>query len=101
MGFMKVAMDADVKNGQMKAVFVNGQKIVVARAANTLYAFDSACTHRGAPLQDGSLSGTTVTCPLHGGQFDLTSGEATAPPVMRPIRTYPVKSENGEIWVDA
>jgi nitrite reductase (NADH) small subunit len=51
------------------------------------------------PLGEGELCGTTVTCPWHGWQFDVRTGEhRTSASVRQP--TLAVKIEGAEIWVD-
>ena len=39
------------------------------------YALDGICPHQGGPLGKGSLTGCIVTCPWHGFQFDVTTGQ--------------------------
>jgi nitrite reductase/ring-hydroxylating ferredoxin subunit len=48
------------------------------------------CTHRGGLLTQGKLDGSTVTCPLHGSQFNVCSGEVLRGPAMDPLMTYRV-----------
>jgi nitrite reductase/ring-hydroxylating ferredoxin subunit len=45
---------------------VEGQKIALFNVEGTFYAVGDTCTHRGGPLSEGSVAGTTVTCPWHG-----------------------------------
>jgi len=42
----------------------------------------------------------TIECPGHNGQFDYRTGEPTRSPVCVALRTYPVKVENGEVFID-
>ena len=105
MAFVQVAKDVDVKEGKMKIVSVLGQEIVVARVNGALHAFQNTCTHKGGPLGEGELSGTVVTCPWHAVEFDIATGKVVKVPFgpghgTGPIRTFPVKAENGAIWVD-
>jgi nitrite reductase (NADH) small subunit len=41
----------------------------------TLHALDGVCPHQGGPLGKGCLSGAIVTCPWHGWQFDVRTGQ--------------------------
>jgi nitrite reductase/ring-hydroxylating ferredoxin subunit len=36
---------------------------------------DGICPHQGGPLGKGSLGGCIVTCPWHGWQFDVSTGQ--------------------------
>src|SRR5262249_39811442 len=53
-------------------------------------ATQAMCTHRQGPLSEGSLDGTTVTCPLHGAQFNVWTGAVLRGPAKDPLRTYRV-----------
>jgi nitrite reductase/ring-hydroxylating ferredoxin subunit len=54
------------------------------------------CTHRGGPLNEGKLEGSTVTCPWHGTQFNVCTGAVLRGPATEPVKTYRVIVE-GEI----
>ena len=51
------------------------------------------CTHRQGPLSEGSLDGSTVTCPLHGAQFNVWTGAVLRGPARDPLTTYSVTVE--------
>jgi uncharacterized protein YbjT (DUF2867 family)/nitrite reductase/ring-hydroxylating ferredoxin subunit len=53
-------------------------------------ATQALCTHRQGPLSEGSLDGTTVTCPLHGAQFNVWTGAVLRGPALDPLKTYRV-----------
>ena len=100
--FVKVADLAEVPPGEMLLVDLQGEEIALANVNGTIYAFDDTCTHMGGRLCQGLLEDTTVTCPLHGGQFDATTGEAVGPPAEEKLTTYRVQlNDGGEIHVAA
>jgi len=39
------------------------------------HVLDGICPHAGGPLGKGSLQGCIVTCPWHGWQFDVSTGQ--------------------------
>lgn len=41
----------------------------------TFHALDGVCPHQGGPLGNGTLEGCIVTCPWHGWQFDVRTGQ--------------------------
>lgn len=64
-----------------------------------VHATQAACPHRGGPLADGLLGGTTVICPLHSRKFDLSTGAALSDGC--DITTFPVRvTDTGLIMVD-
>ena len=56
-------------------------------------ATQAMCTHKQGPLSEGSLDGTTVTCPLHGAQFNVWTGAVLRGPAKQPLKTYSVTIE--------
>ena len=73
--------------------------IAVFRTANdTVFALKDECPHRKGPLSQGIVHDNTVTCPLHNWKIDLASGQAKAPDDGC-TRSYPVKVENGRIYL--
>jgi nitrite reductase/ring-hydroxylating ferredoxin subunit len=91
----------DVVAGQIRAFDVAGTKVAVANADGHLYALENTCTHRGCSLASGRLEGTTVTCPCHGSQFDVTSGTVIRGPAARPVRSRSVQIAGEDLLVEA
>ena len=72
-----------------------GSALLVGEAAvfnvgGSLCATQDKCTHRQGPLSKGKLDGSTVTCPLHGSQFNVCTGEVLRGPATDPLKTYRV-----------
>jgi nitrite reductase/ring-hydroxylating ferredoxin subunit len=100
MAFTKAATLAEVPAGRSKQVMLNGKAIGLFNVGGTVYAIDDTCTHRGAPLWEGDLEGTEVTCPWHGARFDVTSGAHLCPPANSGVASYKVQVVGDEIQVD-
>lgn len=73
--------------------------ILVCNVRGTLYAVDDECTHAIASLSEGRLRGNIVVCPMHGGSFDVCSGEAKSLPCKQPLRTWPLETANGCVYL--
>jgi nitrite reductase (NADH) small subunit len=67
-------------------------------ATDQVFALKDSCPHKGGPLSQGIVHGTTVTCPLHNWKIDLGSGEALGPDEGCTNR-FPVKVEDGMVYV--
>jgi nitrite reductase (NADH) small subunit len=66
-----------IPQGEGRTFAVGGERIAVFRArSGELFAVQAECPHKGGPLADGLLGGTTLICPLHAWKFDLRSGQA-------------------------
>ena len=97
--FEVVARADDLKEGDMRAFDVRGTKIAVANVAGTFYAFGDTCTHLACSLAEGDLEETTVTCPCHGSEFDVVSGEVLRGPARVPVGSFEVRAEGGNLEV--
>jgi len=86
--------------GEMHVFEVAGTKVSVASVGGHLYGFDDTCTHAGCSLAKGKLDGTTVTCPCHGSQFNVTSGAVLRGPAQRPVRSRLVQVEGEDLLVE-
>jgi nitrite reductase/ring-hydroxylating ferredoxin subunit len=62
----------------------------VFNVASTFCATLAKCSHRGGPLSEGKLDGSTLTCPWHGAQFNVCTGAVLRGPATEPIKTYSV-----------
>jgi 3-phenylpropionate/trans-cinnamate dioxygenase ferredoxin subunit len=51
-------------------------------------------------LSEGEVEGCTVECWLHGSRFDLRSGKPLDPPATQPVPVYPVRVEDGSVYVE-
>ena len=92
-----VALEDDLKPGQMKLLHVNGHRLVLARTGDGYAVFDDRCTHRGGSLAGGVLIDGTVQCLWHGSQFDTASGRVNCGPARASIRVYDVQVTNGKV----
>ena len=90
----------DVQPGKLAAFDVGGSRVAVANVGGTFHAFDDPCTHRQCSLAGGTLEGTTVTCPCHGSQFDVTTGAVLRPPAVQPARSYRVQVEGDTLTIE-
>ena len=90
---------SDVAPGRLLAIDVEGKRMAVANVDGQFFAIGDRCTHRGCSLSEGELSGTVVTCPCHGGQFDLTNGEVVGGPPRESTPTYFVQVVGDEFRI--
>lgn len=97
--WVTVAKTEDVPEGQMIGATVGGLELLVANVGGQYRAIGSVCTHEGGPLAEGDLYDSIVTCPWHGSEFDVGTGEAETPPATEPEPVYAVRVEGDEIQV--
>lgn len=64
-----------------------------------VFAAEDVCPHAGARLSEGALDGTVITCPMHGSQFNVCSGERLRGPADVAIKTHRVDMEGGQVFL--
>ena len=80
--------------------FVHRRKeIALFRLEDGIYATDNACSHEYSELSKAMIVGSDVYCPKHGSRFDIRTGAVKDPPAVSPVKTYPVKIEDGIVYV--
>ena len=107
---------ADFPPGTHRVVRVRNVEIGVFNVGGRFYALPNICPHQYGPLCAGTVNGTTacnaatdwhlawgrdgeiLTCPWHGLEFDIATGQCLAPTKYR-LRTYPVSVRDGEVRV--
>uniref|UniRef100_A0A667WNL4 Apoptosis inducing factor mitochondria associated 4 n=1 Tax=Myripristis murdjan TaxID=586833 RepID=A0A667WNL4_9TELE len=94
-----VCQEADLKDGQMKEVTVEDQKVLLVRTSGQYSAVGSQCTHYNAPLVKGALVGGRVRCPFHGACFNVKTGDIEEYPGLDCLPSYKVKVEDGKVYV--
>ncbi|MEM7068453.1 MAG: non-heme iron oxygenase ferredoxin subunit [Pseudomonadota bacterium] len=77
-----------------------GHAYAIYNTPKGFFASDVMCTHEEQSLEDGLVIDCVIECPLHGGRFDICSGKALSAPVNEDLKTYPVKVEDGMVFVD-
>jgi 3-phenylpropionate/trans-cinnamate dioxygenase ferredoxin subunit len=80
-------------------VEIGGEPVCVVRADGEVFALRDVCSHEEVPLSEGDIYDHTVECWLHGSCFDLRTGKPTGPPATRPVATYEVKIDGGDVLV--
>jgi len=97
--FIKASKKSEIPEGHGKSITLEGHALGIFNIGGNVCAIDNTCKHRGGPLGDGELNGSTVTCPWHGWQYDVTSGAcATNPGVSQ--KKYNIKLEEDDIFVE-
>ena len=99
MALHKVQGLGDLARGQGRIVDVAGKQLAMFNVDGNYHAIDNTCPHRGGPLGDGMLNGTTVTCPWHGWQFDCKTGQSTMNPTMG-VPSFTVTTEGDSVMVE-
>ncbi|HZP09729.1 nitrite reductase small subunit NirD [Methyloceanibacter sp.] len=99
MRWIKIGMLDDIPRRGARCVATPRGTIAVFRTADDqVFATDDRCPHKGGPLSQGIVHGTSVTCPLHNWVISLETGKAQGADEGS-VRTIPIKAEGGELFI--
>lgn len=93
-----VARAEEIPDGQRKIVDVDGLSIGVFHHQGKWVALHNSCLHRGGPVCAGTLEGSTLTCPWHGYQYDVTTGRLLLDPSAK-LDSYAVDVRDGQVFL--
>jgi nitrite reductase/ring-hydroxylating ferredoxin subunit len=107
-----VARTSDIPEGERLIVDVAGRQVGIFHLDGEFHALLHRCPHLGGPLCLGSIVGIIessgpgdlrfdptrkyLTCPWHGWEFDIRTGQSYFDPDRVRARRYPVDIEHGE-----
>ena len=96
-----VGKTSDIPEGKMTHVTAGGQEVLIANVGGNYYATGNICTHAGAELHEGELSGGELICPWHGSKWDVTTGDLKwFPQKLKPLGSFKVIIENETVYVE-
>ena len=97
--FHRVARSGQVPEGYVRRFYVDELECALARLNGKAYATSNYCTHLDCLLSSGKLVDDGLGCSCPGSVFDLETGDPVYPPATEPIQVYPVKDEDGQVYV--
>jgi nitrite reductase (NADH) small subunit len=98
--FIKLTTQSELPGVNEAKEFSCGDKeICIANVNGSYSAMDNVCLHQGGPLGQGTVEHGKVVCPWHGWQYDPKTGQTEHNPNAR-AAVYPMKIENGDVWVE-
>ena len=96
---VRIASVVDVPAGTAKELTAAGRVIALYNVDGRFFALDGVCPHAGGPLGNGVLEGNVVTCPWHGWQFDVSTGQHCLNANIQQT-SYNVSVEDNDIFVE-
>jgi len=98
--WVRITETRNIPSQEGRAVRIAGREIAIFNLDGRFLAIENACPHKGGPLCDGIVSGTTVVCPLHGQRFDLETGMPVLAAQPNGVAAFPTRVEDGVIVID-
>lgn len=97
--FVTVAKTSQLAPGGLMYVEVGDEPVCLINLDGEIFAISDICTHEEASLSDGEIVGDEIECPLHGGAFEIRTGQPASFPVVVPVETFGVRVVGEEIQV--
>ncbi len=94
-----VASEAELFEGAGIAITPEGHDIAIFKLEDGVYAIDNVCSHGNAKLCDGFMDGHMLECPFHQAMFDVRDGSVSCGPATEPVKSWPVKIDNGRVFL--
>jgi nitrite reductase (NADH) small subunit len=92
---------ANIPLREGRAVQIGEEEVAIFNLGDRFLAIENRCPHRGGPLSDGIVSGSTVVCPLHAWKVCLESGKVTKPSEERAcLVSYRTRLEDGLVLIE-
>ncbi len=97
--WVEVGRESAIVTGEFVVVEIDDVKIAVFNIDGDFYAMEDVCTHDYGCLTGGKIAGDKIMCPRHGAWFNIKTGEALNPPAYEPAPVFPVRVEDGKVFV--
>jgi nitrite reductase/ring-hydroxylating ferredoxin subunit len=106
MALVRACGTSEVPVGRLKFVAIGGKELVIANVDSDFHAMGNWCTHEQGNLSEGELKKNILTCPEHGAQFNVTTGQVIlgpdgeSPDAITSEKSYNVVVQGNDIMID-
>ncbi len=98
--WQRAADESALADAEVIGVVCEGKRIALFKLEDGIYAMDDVCSHEYSLLSQGEVWNGEVSCAKHGSRFNIRTGAVRGFPATLPVKTYPVRVENGAIYVN-
>jgi nitrite reductase/ring-hydroxylating ferredoxin subunit/Fe-S cluster biogenesis protein NfuA len=100
-GWLKTCAVTEIPEGRVLEKRVKDRSVLLYREGEIVSCVDNVCAHLGMPLEMGEISDGKITCPYHGFEYLLETGECmTVPEVQLKVHAVRVVGENVEVRLE-
>ncbi len=99
MPFQPLCKLSELPAGKGREFLVEGRIIAVFLDNHAVRAIDGICAHQGGPISQGYLDVNCITCPWHGWQYDLNTGQNLITG-KKMLDCFPIEVRDDEVWID-
>lgn len=87
-------------DGYRKAIRIGGKPFLLLQEEGRVSLIKNACPHASAPLTYATYDNGCLRCPLHGIEFELSSGRSRSAACADGLQFIPLVYEGNQIGVD-
>ena len=98
--WIKACATDDIEDEDVIRFDNGGQTFALYRKDDAYFATAGLCTHENVHLADGLVMDYIIECPKHNGRFDYRTGAAKGAPVCINLKTYAVKIEGDDLYIE-
>lgn len=99
--WIRVAHCHDIPVREGRAVRVGSREVAIFNLGDRFLAVENRCPHKGGPLADGIVSGTSVVCPLHAWKMCLETGKGMhGQSASSCVETFATRVEGGVVMLE-
>jgi 3-phenylpropionate/trans-cinnamate dioxygenase ferredoxin subunit len=95
--WVAVAQESDFSVNHQ--VTVGKNEYALFKLDDGIYCTQNSCSHEYSPLSKGLVMDGEVFCEKHGSRFDIRSGKVINLPATEPVKTFPVKVQDGTVYI--
>lgn len=100
-GWLKTCVVTEIPEGRILEKQVKDRSVLIYKQGETVSCVENVCSHLGMPLEMGEIANGVITCPYHGFQYLLETGEClTVPEVQLKVHAVRVVGENVEVRLE-
>ena len=101
LGWLESCAVLDIPEGYVIEKQVKNRSVLLYRKGDVVSCVDNVCAHLGLPLEMGEISNGVITCPYHGFQYLLETGEClTVPEVQLKVHAVRVVGDKVEVRLE-
>ena len=97
---IKVCRLDEITSGDSKQYNIGEIEILAININGRYFCLAARCTHAGAPLVEGEISGDVLVCPWHGSNFRVTDGSVLKGPAERPLLVYKNFIKGNDLFIE-
>ncbi len=95
----RICREAKLEGNTPRKVRVGEDEVLLVRVSGRVHAVGNKCPHYGCRLDEGAVFDNVVVCRCHDSRFDVTTGRMVSPPALDDLPVYPVRIDNGDVWL--